>query len=375
MNIIIAGDFCQKNRVDEIIKERRYGEIFDGIKDVIKRSDYSIVNLEFPIVLDSTKANPITKCGPNLQGTIESINAVKYAGFKCCTLANNHILDQGEQCCLDTKKQLENAGIDAIGVGNNIESASTILYKDFNGEKLAIINCCEHEFTIATEDTAGANPLNPIQQFYNIREARIKADYVIVIVHGGPEFYPLPTPRMQETYRFFIEAGADAVINHHQHCYSGYEIHLDKPIFYGIGNFCFDEPKMDDPKWNEGHLVSLCLNKNKITFELFMFKQCDKTASVDLLCEEEIKKRILSIERLNRQIGDRKLLSKRWTEWMDNNKDAYKYVLEPYNNGIDKRLFHHGIFPSFARKHKIELINYLFCESHLERIQEYVKNL
>ena len=24
-------------------------------------------------------------------------------------------------------------------------------------------------------------------------------------------------------YRFFIDASADAVINHHQHCYSGYE--------------------------------------------------------------------------------------------------------------------------------------------------------
>lgn len=43
---------------------------------------------------------------------------------------------------------------------------------------------------------------------------------------------------MQEIYRFFVDIGADAVINHHQHCYSGYEVYKEKPIFYGLGNFC-----------------------------------------------------------------------------------------------------------------------------------------
>ena len=41
-----------------------------------------------------------------------------------------------------------------------------------------------------------------------IAEAKKKADYVIVIVHGGIEGYPLPAPRMQEWYRFFIDSGA-----------------------------------------------------------------------------------------------------------------------------------------------------------------------
>jgi poly-gamma-glutamate synthesis protein (capsule biosynthesis protein) len=48
---------------------------------------------------------------------------------------------------------------------------------------------------------------------------------------------------MVETYRFFIEAGADAVVNHHQHCICGYEVYKGKPIFYGLGNFCFDWAK------------------------------------------------------------------------------------------------------------------------------------
>ena len=53
-----------------------------------------------------------------------------------------------------------------------------MLYKEIDGQMLAIINCCEHEFSIATEITAGSNPLNAIQQYYSIKEARQKSDYV-----------------------------------------------------------------------------------------------------------------------------------------------------------------------------------------------------
>lgn len=256
MKVLIAGDYCQRYRVDDAVKNRCFGELFDEVRPIIKSADYSIVNFEFPIVLNPESAKPIPKCGPNLKGTIESVDAVKYAGFNCCTLANNHILDQGENCCLDTKFELERAGVDTVGAGKNLDEASEILYKEVGGKVLAIINCCEHEFTIATATTAGANPLNPIQQYYKIQEARGNADYVLVIVHGGHEHYQLPSPRMQETYRFFVDAGADAVVNHHQHCYSGYEIYKNKPIFYGLGNFCFDiQPQKHDSIWNYGYMV------------------------------------------------------------------------------------------------------------------------
>ena len=140
-------------------------------------------------------------------GSESSVAAIRYAGFNCCTLANNHILDQGKQCCLDTIEVLCNSSIDTVGAGKNATEAERVLYKDLCGETLAIINCCEHEFSIADETSAGANPLNPIRQYYIIQEARKKADYIIVIIHGGHEHFQLPTIRMQDTYRFFIDVG------------------------------------------------------------------------------------------------------------------------------------------------------------------------
>lgn len=220
MHLLIAGDFCDRYRISDLIARGNYASLFDDIKYLTEQADVSIINFEFPIVLHA--GVPIAKSGPTLQGQPAAVDAVKYAGFNVCTLANNHILDQGTKCCIETRELLENAGIKTVGIGKNSAEAATVLYIN-QKEKgtLAIVNCCEHEFSIATDTTAGANPLNPIQQYYNIQEARTKADYVLVIVHGGHEHYALPSPRMKETYRFFIDAGADAIINHHQHCYSG----------------------------------------------------------------------------------------------------------------------------------------------------------
>lgn len=99
---------------------------------------------------------------------------------------------------------MANYQIDFVGAGRNIREAAKIFYRNIEEKRLAIINCCEHEFSIATEISGGANPLNPIQQYYAILEARKFADFVLVIVHGGHEHFQYPSPRMLETYRFLL---------------------------------------------------------------------------------------------------------------------------------------------------------------------------
>ncbi len=229
MRVLIAGDFCPQYRLAELFNKEDYQSVLGDVKDAIAGTDYSIVNFECPIADEEDK--PITKAGPNLRCSKNGLKAVKWAGFDCVTLANNHFNDFGASGIKKTILACKEIELDAVGGGMNLAEAAHILYKGVCGKQLAIINCCEHEFSIATESRAGSNPLNPIQQYYAIKEARGKADYVLVIVHGGHEHYQLPNPRMQETYRFFIDAGADAVVNHHQHCYSGYEILMVSPFF------------------------------------------------------------------------------------------------------------------------------------------------
>ena len=97
IKVIIAGDFCDHGRVSEKIEGGEYGILFDDIKPILRDSDFKVLNFEFPIV--QGEGNPIRKAGPVLRGQEKSIDAIKYAGFNVCTLANNHILDQGAECC------------------------------------------------------------------------------------------------------------------------------------------------------------------------------------------------------------------------------------------------------------------------------------
>lgn len=371
MKILIAGDFCPQNRVAKLIEEEKYHEVFGEVLPYTKQADLSIVNLEAPVVEHEAKG--IDKCGPCLKGTAKSVDALKYAGFDMATLANNHFYDYGEVGVSDTLKECHDKGIETVGGGMNLQEASKTKYVDIKGKKLAIINCCEHEFSIASETTGGSNPLNPIQQYYAIQEARHKADYVIVIVHGGHEHYQLPSPRMKETYRFFIDAGADAVINHHQHCYTGYEVYNNKPIFYGLGNFCFDRGEQAQKFWQEGYMVMLDITDDTITYDLIPYVQARAEAGVKIMTDRN--EFDSEITRFNTIIVDDKQLKAEHLKWMDKTSKGYMLALEPYQGRILSGLYVRNLLPKFINKRKaLRLINYLQCEAHMERTLNALKN-
>lgn len=355
------------------IEEKRFSEVFpDNLCNIIKSADFSFVNFESPIAEEGSK--PIPKCDPNLRCSKEAAEAVKYAGFTGATMANNHILDYGAEGLHKSVEYCRAQGLDIVGIGNNLEDANNTLYLEKDGKRLAVINCCEHEFSIATDTEAGTNPLNPIRQFYAIQEAKSNADYILVIVHGGHEHYQLPSPRMQETYRFFIDTGADAVVNHHQHCYSGYEIYHDKPIFYGLGNFCFDEDGQRECFWNEGYMVKLKFENDNIDYELIPYTQCNETASVDLAQDKTIFSK--DIAKLNETISNALLLRESSERYYESTIGFYNSLIQPYNNRVLNKLFSMKFLPSlFSNDKKIKLLNNINCESHLDRFIFALKKL
>lgn len=368
MNIIIAGDFAPMLRLGILLDDKRFSEVFPkDLRDIIQKVDFSFVNFESPIAEENFK--PIPKCGPNLRCSKEAVAAVKYAGFTGVTMANNHILDYGAKGLHKSVEYCRKQGLDVVGVGNNLTEAGEVLYLEKDGKRLAIINCCEHEFSIATDTEAGANPLNPIRQFYAIQEAKSNADYILVIVHGGHEHYQLPSPRMQETYRFFIDAGADVVVNHHQHCYSGYEIHNGKPIFYGLGNFCFDDESHINCFWNQGYMVEVNFSDKTICFTLHPYSQCNNTASVDLLHDDDKKTFEEKLNNLNHIISDKTLLKEHLNSYYANCMKGELSLLEPYSNRVSQKLFALGLLPCFLKGKKIAtILNHINCESHRDKL-------
>lgn len=369
-SILIAGDFAPKDRIATLVDDGQWSEIFENVRPTILNADFALVNLEAPIVCGV--GTPIKKAGPNLKSGFRVIEAIKYAGFKGVTLANNHFYDYGEEGALTTMSCLEEAGLHYVGAGRNLTEAAKVFYAKIEDKIVAFINCCEHEYSIATNLSCGSNPLNPVKQYGSIKEARDKADYVIVIVHGGIEHFQLPTPRMQETYRFFIDAGADAVVNHHQHCYSGYEVYHDKAIFYGLGNFCFDWKGKRDSIWNEGYMVLLHLGNRNAMFDIIPYKQCNNLPKVLLTEDKDIF--LKQVAQLNDIITDEHKLEQTYEEFMIRTDFQYN-IVSPYGNRYLNALFKRGYLPSFIPKKIMRsLQNKVTCESHRERFIHALNN-
>lgn len=364
--ILIAGDFAPRARIAKLISEESYAEIFDEVIPFTSNVDYSILNLEAPIVASSF-AKPIDKCGPTLKCSPRTIDAIKYAGFDLVTLANNHFLDYGEVGVQDTLNACKSGKIETVGGGMNINGASKILYKKIKGIKFAFINCCENEFSIATENSPGANPLNLIRQYYDIKEAKSNSDKVIVIVHGGHEHFQLPSPRMKETYRFFIDVGADVVVNHHQHCYSGYEEYKGSPIFYGLGNFCFDiTPTKIDTIWNYGYMVELDIDGDQISYRIILYNQCGQTPTIKILPAGTFAEHLYH---LNQCISNDDCLKKEINEYYKKTSLYEHMLIEPYSGRVLNKLYALGILPSFFHKKKgLSLFNHISCESHRDKL-------
>lgn len=365
MKILITGDFAPQARLAKQIEEKQFSKVFpEDIREIIKSSDFSFVNFESPIVEDGYK--PIQKCGPNLCCTKEAAEAVKYAGFTGVTMANNHILDYGTEGLHKSVECCKDQGLDVVGVGEDLKDAEEILYIEKDGKTLAVINCCEHEFTIATDTEAGANPLNPVRQFYAIQKAKNIADYVLVIVHGGHEMFQLPSPRMVETYRFFIDAGADAVVNHHQHCYSGYEYYNGKPIFYGLGNFCFDEEGDNADSWYEGYMVTFEFDNNSIKHTLYPYIQYKAEATVEII--KDTTSFDENISKLNAIISDPIALRETTDTYYNSAVKVIKTLYQPYDNRILNKLYRMHLLPSVVSKKKwLFILNYINCESHRDK--------
>lgn len=367
--ILVCGDFVPNRRIAQMVESMDFS-FFSQVKGITAEVDYSILNFESPVVSNDTQAVAIRKAGPCLKCTKHALESVKWAGFDCVTLANNHCFDYGQHGMDETIASCNEFDLDYVGGGRNLNEAKKILYKKIDNNTIAIINCCEHEFSIATDTHGGGNPLDIVDIANDIKNARKNADKVLLIIHGGTEDYQLPTPRMKKTYRFFIDEGADVVINGHQHCYSGFELYNGKLIIYGLGNLCFDSFTTDFSKlWTNGYMVKLNLSE-KDSFELIPYTQCAENPIVDITKNK--KDFELSINRLNSIIGNDKYLYESFLE-MTKKESRYNYFL-PLQNRIMGRLRRHNIVPQWIENKLLstdQLVNIygiINCESHYDII-------
>lgn len=258
--MVIAGDVCPCREGEKIVAEGRSAGLFAKVAPFLNEADLRVVQWETPLC---EPENPILKSGPNLYVLPSSAELAAAGGFEVALLANNHTGDYGPEMLLQTIDVLNRRGIRTVGAGANLEEAEKPLTLTAGGEKIAIFNFCEHEFGTAQENMPGSAPQLPLRNLRAVAEAARSADRVVAALHGGHEYNPFPSPRIQELCRAFADAGASFVFNCHAHCPEGVEYRNGTPIVYCPGNFYF--PIMDEGGlWRFGYLPKALFDRRGV---------------------------------------------------------------------------------------------------------------
>ena len=351
------------------------------LSEKLQAADFTIFNLEFPL---TDTFSPIAKCGPNLIAPTSTISGLKAINPHFFTLANNHIMDQGPKGLEETMHVLDKAGIAYAGAGIDLEHAQTSASYVVEREKVRVgIYCCaEYEFSIANANTPGANPFDPLESLDHVKTLKEACDYVIVLYHGGKEYYRYPSPYLQKVCRKLVSKGADLVVCQHSHCIGASEewqegSHQGK-IVYGQGNFLFD--RNESKYWQTGLLIELILNENGA--EIAYIPLC-KTAETVRLADSEIASEILNaFEKRSEKLKDSNLIEKKYQEFADSMLEGYlstfagkKSLLYRICNKLSGyHLIKWPLKRKYGKAERLAIRNYVECEAHRELLIRGLKN-
>ncbi len=237
------------------------------------KADVVFTNFESTVV---EKGEPLT-AGRFLTPP-EALDALQALGFNLLSLANNHAFDMkvpGIQHALDETNRRH---IVRAGTGRTIEDAAAPAYLKTPKGTVALVAIASGlvaDGGSATSSRPGVNELRVDKGMPNaedaqriltsIREARTKADLVIVYEHnhvfGDVPFTTMMLEELPERLRpaewlkkwthAAVDAGADVIVMHGAPLVHGVEVYRGRPIFFDLGNFIFQYPparvSLDEP--------------------------------------------------------------------------------------------------------------------------------
>lgn len=189
----------------------------------------------------------------------EYIETLQKAGVNIVELTGNHNNDFGSQYSTETIELYKSLDMRYFGGGLDKDDASKILYEEVNGSTVAFIGYNYYDtiypsVALAGENRSGANSYSEEKMRNDVKNAREKADVVIVTFQFQecwsypptdviyPVCYkPLSNPDQKAVFRMAVDFGADIVIGSQAHQPQTYELYGDGVIFYGLGNLFFDQ--------------------------------------------------------------------------------------------------------------------------------------
>ncbi len=280
--------------------------LYDEVREIISQADLAVGVLNAAI----SDFAPRTGCGLSyvLVGGSENADALQQAGFDIMNVATNHIKNCGLTNCgdrafFDTLSNLRRVGLLPVGAGENLEAAMQPLIVEVNGVRFGFIAQGEIEqLAFASETTPGIAVLTEENLQSAIDATRQVADVVIFMPHSGPEDSPIPTYIQQNWARLAVAAGADLVVGNHTHVAQGFQTIDGVPVFYGLGNFVFDQSWA--PEHRQSLLLQVVFEGDQLVKWQFIPTNVDRDGTVHIASPEEAAQIIERLIEVNESLPD-----------------------------------------------------------------------
>jgi poly-gamma-glutamate capsule biosynthesis protein CapA/YwtB (metallophosphatase superfamily) len=248
ITVAAVGDMMFARTVGEGVAANGPGYPF-GLLHGLLNADITFGNLECVL---SDRGTPADK-GFTFEGDPAVAGALAKAGFDVVSVANNHSMDYGPDAFLDTLANLDTAGIERAGGGQDSTAAHTPAILEAHGLRIAFLAYGafveEASFPIALQKATDTSPgiawIDPGVVAKDVAAARRVADIVVVSMHSGLEYTSGLWQTQIDVAHEAIDAGAALVLGSGPHVLQGIEYYGDGVIAYSLGNFIFDFDDQD----------------------------------------------------------------------------------------------------------------------------------
>jgi poly-gamma-glutamate synthesis protein (capsule biosynthesis protein) len=222
--------------------------VYDEVREIISSADLAIGTLNTTLSDLSTHTGCIKTYV--LVSDSRSASAAASAGFDVMSVATNHIKNCAGASCeddynwafLDTLANLRANDILPVGAGENLAEALLPVVVEVQGIRFGFVSLGMVEpMAFAGHYTPGIAELNDENLQAAIDAARQVSDVVITMPHWGPEDSSTPNSYQLHYAEMAVEAGSDVVVGNHTHVVQAIQKVNGIDVFYGLGNFIFDQ--------------------------------------------------------------------------------------------------------------------------------------
>ena len=239
-DVLVHPPLWEQAHADALAEHRAgydFGPIYASVAPDVRASDLAICEMETPL---APPQGPFSGW-PDFNAPPQVLTALTGVGYRSCTTASNHSLDQGYPGVKRTLDELDAAGLRHTGSARSAaEAARPLIVTLPNGVKVAQLAYAFGFNGIAMP--AGQPWLANLTDIPTIlaaarRARQAGADIVVLSLHWGTEYDHLATQEQQQQARALLASpDIDVILGDHAHVVQPMQRIDGKWVSYCMGN-------------------------------------------------------------------------------------------------------------------------------------------